>query len=94
MIFAKNEESSIFLRGAAFVFLYMVFAFFDKNFHIFVVFRGWGASNMQNSFTKTRTKRSENDQQNENEHSGKPICANGFEAQKHDLHRLLYVLEP
>ncbi len=32
----------------------MVFAFFDKNFHIFVVFRGWGASNRQNSFTKTR----------------------------------------
>ena len=29
--------------------------FFDKNIIIFVVFRGWGASNMQNSFTKTRT---------------------------------------
>ncbi len=39
----------------------MVFAFLDKNFHIFVVFRGWVASNKQNSFTKIRTKRSEND---------------------------------
>lgn len=29
--------------------------FFDKNIIIFVVFRGWGASNMQNSITKKRT---------------------------------------
>lgn len=29
--------------------------FFDKNIIIFVVFRGWGASNMQNSFTKKQT---------------------------------------
>lgn len=43
------------------LFLYIVFIFLRKKFHIFVVFRGWGASNMQNSFTKIRTKRSEND---------------------------------
>jgi hypothetical protein len=36
------------------VFLYKE-DFFDKNIIIFVDFRGWGASNMQNSFTKTRT---------------------------------------
>lgn len=59
MIFAKNEESSIFLRGAAF-FIYSIH-FFAKKSSIFVVFWGWGASNKQNSFTKIRTKRSEND---------------------------------
>lgn len=35
--------------------------FFAKKSSIFVVFRGWVASNKQNSFTKIRTKRSEND---------------------------------
>lgn len=43
------------------LFLYIVFIFLRKKIHIFVVFRGWVASNKQNSFTKTRTKRSEND---------------------------------
>lgn len=43
------------------LFLYIVFIFFAKKSSIFVVFRGWVASNKQNSFTKIRTKRSEND---------------------------------
>lgn len=54
------KTSSTPREGCCLYFIYSIHFFAKKSFN-FVVFRGWVASNMQNSFTKIRTKRSEND---------------------------------